>query len=329
MSANINSFASLRVPAWHGLGKVLDHEVSPLEFMTEAGLDWTTSLNPVFASTPYIRPVPNVRSVVRSDNEMPIGIVGNDYTSVQNVEMFQFLKDLGEFDLELKVETAGALGAGEIVWALASVPSLRIALGNDFVDFYLLLTNGHIGNRRFTVMPSTVRVVCQNTLAAAMRSRIGTGLAHGWDLKHTANIQDSISQVKSVLKEIAMSHAESLGTFSRLADIPADWEDVQEITEKVWGKAPEGKNAKTIAEKRMDAIAKIWNSPTSRNVETRGTLWTAFNAVTEWIDHESTVRAANYTAKESRFIGTMLGGSASRFKETAFSYVIAKAGINA
>ena len=43
MAANIDTFASLRLPAWHGLGTVIDSPVSPLEFQSIAGLDWTSN----------------------------------------------------------------------------------------------------------------------------------------------------------------------------------------------------------------------------------------------------------------------------------------------
>lgn len=329
MAANINSFASVRVPAWHGLGTVLDAPVSPLEFQTVAGLDWTVSLEELAHNMIETAGLENYRAVVRSDNQTALGVVGKEYAPVQNGEMFAFLNDLREFDLDLVVETAGALGRGETVWALAKVPALGFALGADTVETFLLVSNGHAGNRRLTVTPTTIRVVCQNTLGAAMGERKGkVGLAHGWDLKHTKGVQDRLAQAKGILSETFAAVATTKEIASRMADKVATFATVEEIARKVWGEVPalkEGKNAnkgRTIALDRLADLERIWLSPTSNVSGTSGTVWAAFNAVTEWCEHESIVRAGNYTQAESRFIGNLLGGSASTFKEEAFSYAL-------
>lgn len=332
MAANINSFASLRVPAWHGLGTVLENPVGPMQFMVEAGLDWEVERCDIFASSAgYLRPALNgQKMIVRQDTHAPLGVVGDRYESIQNREIFEFLKELGEFDLDMTVETAGALGAGETVWALARVDSLALALGNDVSNSYLLLTNGHTGNRRLTAMPTTVRVVCQNTLAMAFKDRKGkTGLSSGFDLKHTSGISDRFQQASKVFKDLAVAHAETLEVSKRLADVKADWETVKALSVAAFGKMPTEKGrALTIAENRLDRLATIWASPTCAGLETAGTLWAALNAVTEYADHESTFKGQGREGKENRFLGAVLGGSASSFKESAYSYALELAGIN-
>jgi len=332
MAANINSFASLRVPAWHGLGTVLENKVAPMQFMVEAGLDWEVAKCDIFASSNgYLRPANNgQKMIVRQDSHAPLGVVGDRYESIQNREIFEFLKELGEFDLDMQVETAGALGAGETVWALARVDSLSLALGNDVSKSYLLLTNGHTGNRRLTAMPTTVRVVCQNTLAMAFKDRKGkTGLSGGFDLKHTTGISDRFQQATKVYRDLATAHAETLETSRRLADVAANWETVKAISEATFGKMPTDKGrALTIAENRQDRLFQIWNSPTCAGLETAGTLWAALNAVTEWCDHEATFKGQGREGQENRFVGAMLGGSANGFKEAAYSYALELAGIN-
>lgn len=329
MAANIDTFATLRVPAWHGLGVVLDAPLPPLEFQTAAGLEWTVSLEPLAFNMIETDGLESFRAVVRSDSRKALGVVGDGYAPVQNTEMFQFLHDLREFDLDLNVETAGALGKGEIVWALAKAPALGFALGSDKVETYLLISNGHAGNRRLTVTPTTIRVVCQNTLAVAMGERKGkVGLAHGWDLKHTTGIQDRLAQAKGCLESTFSAVATTREIASRMADKGATFGTVEDIARKVWGEVPalkDGKGtnkARTIALDRLADLERIWNSPTSNVEGTTGTVWAALNAVTEWCEHESIVRAGNYTQGESRFIGNLLGGSASSFKEDAFSYAL-------
>lgn len=329
MPANINSFASLRVPAWHGLGVVLDTPVPPMEFQAVAGLEWEVSKQELgFGLMAETKGLESFRAVVRSDNNTALGVVGKDYETVQNKELFRFLADLSEFDLEVQVETAGALGKGETVWVLAKVPSLAISLGNDSIESYLLLANGHTGNRKLSVMPTTVRVVCENTLAMAMKARTGTGLSRGFDLKHTVGISDRLAQVQSVLRGVAQTHSQTLETFEALAGVPASLETVNLIADKVFGPVPKEKGkARTIAENRRDDLAKIWSSPTSTGLSTSNTLWTAFNAITEWIEHESITRTGNFSPAENRFASNLLAGGAHSLKEEAFTYALQLAGV--
>lgn len=89
MAANINSFASLRVPAWHGLGTVIEKPVGSFEFQEISGLNWTVSDSEIFTSG--MVQVMGKKAIVRNDNGYPLGIVGEDYVSIQNEEMLSLI----------------------------------------------------------------------------------------------------------------------------------------------------------------------------------------------------------------------------------------------
>ena len=153
---------SLRESMWHGLGTVVDAPVSDPRVLELAGLDWTADLRPVWTSDMDGNPVviPNRRGVVRSDTGAAIGCVGDTY------EAFQFFRDV--CDADAVIETAGALKDGAQVWAMAKIPSLHMAIGSDVSDGYLLITNRHDGAGSLRILPTIVRVVCNNTLSAAL-----------------------------------------------------------------------------------------------------------------------------------------------------------------
>lgn len=324
MAANIDTFATLRTPAWHGLGTVLTEKVSPLEFQKVAGLDWNADLVSL-----GLEGLEHLRAVKRSDNGKHLGVVGKDYATVQNDALFQYLQSLGEFDLELQVETAGALGQGEIVWALAKVPALSLSLGNDKVETYLTLVNGHTGNKALSIFDGSVRIVCANTMALAMQGRKGAkGLSKGWNLKHTSNIEDRISQTRAAIQHIIAAHAETKVVYSRLADLPGSWEQVEEMAKVLWGAIPtEEGRGRTIAMNRMQDLATIWNSPTIKGVETAGSLWSVLNTVTEWCEHFATFKGGTYSSQENKFITNIIGGTAASNKEEAYTYALKLAGI--
>ena len=71
MAANINSFASLRVPAWHGLGTVIDKPVGAFEFQEIAGLNWSVSDSEIFTSG--MVQIEGKKAIIRNDTGKPKG----------------------------------------------------------------------------------------------------------------------------------------------------------------------------------------------------------------------------------------------------------------
>lgn len=302
-------------------------KVNPLEYQKEIGLDWEVSKEELSFNMVETLGLESLRAVVRSDNRSAVGVVGMDYAPVQNTEMFQFLSDLGEFDLEMEMVAGGALGKGETVWTMAKVPSLGIELGNDTLESFLFMSNGHAGNRNLAISFYTLRKRCQNGLHSLTQVKGKTVIGDGWKLKHTSGISERLAQAEGIVHSIVRDRAITLDTFRRMADTPATWETVEAIATAVYGPVPvkkEGKadKAHTIASNRMNDLRAIWNSPTSKGIDTEGSVFTALNAVTEWAEHESITRSGNYTQDESRLIGNYLGGTASNFKEEAFTYAL-------
>ena len=94
------AFASLRQPAWHGLGTVFDNEVTTQQMLELAHLDnWNVRLEPV-----YVQGVPQERfatpsfAVVRDnpfDGEKDVlSVVGKRYKTLQNEELYDLVPRL-------------------------------------------------------------------------------------------------------------------------------------------------------------------------------------------------------------------------------------------
>lgn len=331
----VESGAAVRAPLWNNMGVMVPEGTSIRDFAKVAGMDWTVELRPIYSgaiSTPegiamIDYGMENDRAVIRTDRGQSLGLVKKDYEPIQNSELFGLIAELAEFDAEVEMETAGSLGKGQIVWALAKMPGLGLAMGNDKVNPYLLVTNGHGGNRRLTVTPTTVRVSCANTLNMALKGRKGkVGLAHGFDLKHTAQIRERLEESKTIIAQSLMAWNESKAIINRMAEIPAGFDIVESLIEQTFGKMPEEKGrAKTIATNRMDAIRKNWESPTNRGLSTENTLWTAMNSITEFIDHQTIAKNTdNFNAIENRFQSALIAGTGIELKESVFSYALAR-----
>src|SRR5256885_2009760 len=168
---------SVRVPVWHNEGKRLAVHPTVEAALAEAGLDFTVTKVP----TQRVLPDGTVRenalafSTIRADTGGELGMVGKEYTPLQNVDalrVFQPLLDSGY----CVIETAGALRGGADIWVavswdLAKFGTLaRKVFGEDPRGLlpYSVVTNNHNGRRNAVGMDVTICPVCANTLGFAM-----------------------------------------------------------------------------------------------------------------------------------------------------------------
>lgn len=352
--AQRSAFYSVRESAWHGLGQVVERPVSDLEALKLAGLDWKVHLEPVLRQD--MSPLESHVATVRSDTKETLGVVGSGFTPVQNYELFDWLRGLDGY-ADVTIETAGALGRGETVWAMGRCDGLKLDLGDGGIQPYLLISNGHAGNRRVHIMPTTVRVVCQNTLRMAETSKkrklvnnttdLKVPLNSGFALRHTANVQDALKRVrdayaattdawKTTEEALRFLHSKqyTAASLKRLVtetfDLPPKEEMVNEDVARAL--ADESDRAAVIREERTKRIMEILASSTCSAPKIAGTLYSALQAVTEFIEHELpvSVRSVERVGNESkveaktraidlrRLTSTNFGGPGDALKEAAW-----------
>ena len=279
-----------------------------------AGLNWTVSDSAIYTSG--MVEIAGKKAIIRNDNGYPLGIVGSDYVSIQNEVLFQTLKELGEFDTELVVETAGSLGNGETVWSLARMPSLSLKLGKDVIDPYILLVNGHIGNQTLKMIPTSVRVVCQNTLRMALKN--SNNLNSGWSIRHSSNAMDRMLVAKNSLKEVCLEWENTKEKITQLAETKITDTSIEELISGTFGeKVFKSSRGDTLKENRNNRIWEIFKSDTCNVEGTTGTIWAAFNAITEYLDHDAILRSEN--KMDARFENNLIDGPSTKYKELAWN----------
>jgi len=276
---------SVRQVPWHGLGAVLDHRPGSLEeALALSGLDWTVSRRPLLRETEDAPvPVEGWRATVRDDTDRVLGVVSEDYAVVQNEQALAFLAEL--IGSELAFETAGSLWGGRAVWALAELPG-HLEIGGDAVRRFVLVTTRHDGTAAVRARITPVRVVCQNTLTAALAD----GATPTYRVRHTGETQLALEEGRRVLGIALRGYDRFAALGDRLAS--------QEMTERALRRALEllypadtalGGRALTNRRDREEAVlglfrdgATVGNAPGSR--------WAAWNAIVEHHDHHGRPR---------------------------------------
>ena len=135
----------------------------------------TVRTNPVTGATDYL------------------GVVGRDYTPVQNeacAELLDLLIDASGAHFE----TAGSLRGGRRVFVTLKLPDGMSIAGVDDLDLYLALSTSHDGSTALRVDATPVRVVCANTQRLALQRSVGH-----YTFRHTSSIKAKIAQARQAI----------------------------------------------------------------------------------------------------------------------------------
>ena len=173
MAHLVETMAYAGATPWHGLGNNLPQK-QPIEvWQREAGMDWQIKESPVRFMADSIGTLGSIHSfdeqkvLYRSDTKEALSVVSQRYQVVQPKEVLEFYRDLTQV-AGYELETAGVLKGGKKFWALARTGQSSALKGNDLVQGYLLLATSCDGTLATTATPTTVRVVCNNTLSIAV-----------------------------------------------------------------------------------------------------------------------------------------------------------------
>lgn len=268
---------------WHGLGTYLDRPATSQQAMAAAGLDYDVTLETLFTSAGV--EITQGKGVIRSDNKVSLGVVGNRFAPVQNREAFSFLDNLVGAD-QISYHTAGALGLGERVWLLAKLgDEIRVNGSDDAIGKFLLLSNSHDGRTSLRCFFTPIRVVCQNTLVMASRMAKRQGVV----IRHTGNLVDKLAQARETLGLAESYYASLQGQIDGMARKSLNKTLVLEYFASVFpapADAEKSKRAAENAKQTTESLLDLWERGKGNDTKaTRHTLWTAYNAVTEYVDH--------------------------------------------
>lgn len=323
-----NEMFSVRLAPWHKQGTVLDNPPTTREAIRAAGLDWTVEMLPNYihedsvvrdaaafeigGSDSYVTAhATGAFSTVRWNDDGPyiLGTVSDQYKVVQNEEAFQVFDEI-LLPAGYEYETAGAIKGGKKVWIMAKAPDAFTVANGDQIRKYLLLVTSHDGSAQVRFFPTAVRVVCNNTLQWAL-----SGASEGFAIPHKGDVQNKMHLAANLLRraEGEFTHAKAmfdLMTEHRMTELQVIkfWESiVPDLTKR---NDPELK--RNVWKPMFEALAEGFHFGRGNRGET---LWDAYNAVTEYVDHRR-------NTSSERVVEYAMFGSGSRIKIAAFDQAV-------
>ena len=270
---------------WHKLGTRFEEPPTIEQGLVAAGLDWKVTTEPLFTgSKEQVDAMVTRRS---SDNSI-LGVVGPSYVPLQNTEAFNFFAPFFE-SKGASIECAGSLRQGKRIFILAKINNDPLVIkGNDIVDRYILLSNSHDGTMAVRAGFTPIRVVCANTLAMAHEN----GESKLLRVKHTGSVVQNLELIQKAMNLANSSFEATAEQYRFLASKEINSADLEKYVKLVFNASKKlelaGGNLDQLDNKRiLNSIIPIFEKGRGNDMkEVKGTLWTAYNAITEYLQYE-------------------------------------------
>lgn len=276
-------------------------------------------------------------ATVNSRDNQTLGVVGKDYGIVQNHEAFRFIDFLTHGDCGVKptIETAGVLDGGRRVFVTAKMPNQFKIAGDSGIDDYVVFHTTHDGTSSVSVVITPIRVICANTLNAALRS------SNKLTFRHTKNVDlriENEQRALSVLKMHERYASDFVESLEFMRQAPVNNKDMWEFACRMFVndskvmKAIRDRNynielvedLSTRAKNQIYALVKATESGIGQNEHRGSRLW-LWNGLTTYFSNYCNFGGAgdSLAVKAEKKFDSVFDGSSAKKTQEAYEYLMA------
>lgn len=306
MAHNVETMAYAGEVPWHGLGVPVSNDLTPVQMMEKAGLNWTVDQIDSYVTVGDKQIPTGMKSLVRSSDNKVLTNIGQVWNPVQNEDAFNFFSEyVMKGDMEM--HTAGSLKGGQLVWALAKVKESFDLFGGDTVESYLLFSNPHKYGFSIDVRFTPIRVVCNNTLSLSLEAKAERSVKVGHRTEFNAGEVKKALGIASAKLHEYKDMAQFLG--SKRYNIDNLVEYYNTVFPRTADKRVQNQelSVETLSKNAKAAFDAIEQQPGAKFAE--GSWWQAFNSVTYVTDHLQGRNADN------RLYSSWFGGNQVRKRD--------------
>lgn len=324
---------SVRETPWHGLGSILEGVPTLVEAIALSGQDFTVEKVPVYARNAdgTYSQVERYAGIRRVEDGETLAVMGEDYGTVQNDAAHRVVEGFTA-QPGVNLTTGGRLDDGRRLWMLLEAgDGIEVPGDDSLVKGYLLVSWSHDGTMTFTVRDTAVRVVCQNTLTAALGSSRAS-----FRVKHTRRAAERVDDYAARVAALGESLREFGEMAAALSAAPFDTADWRKAADTLYSLPTDGEGKVLTDGIRVeralaaqDAFLGLRGGATVAGAMA-DSAWGAWNAAVEMSDHLQGIEVApdkrNLTP-QSRFVRT-IGGGRDDEKRHALAVVAGIAGVS-
>ena len=276
-------FFSAVTKGWHQLGQTSERKLTWEEAMEESKTGWGVEKVPVLhrGIGDQLLTDPNHVVIRRTDNLRSLGVVSPTYQDISNLEQYRFVDELvGEG--QACWDTAGSIDGGRIVFMQVELEGNLFLNSNpdDKTLKKVLFINSHDGSKPFMGMVTPIRVVCQNTLNAALGNH-----KNQFKIYHRKNYQSKKQEAQKILG-LASAYYDDLQTvMNTLAETPVTRTYIDGFLNALIPALPDAATGK-IPSRTQNRRDDIHNLIVNGKGNSGRTKWDIWNGVTEYVDYK-------------------------------------------
>lgn len=276
------------------------------------------------------------------ESNQTINVVGSKYGIIQNSKAFEFIDIMTSGTLGGEqtpmIETAGILDGGARMYVTAKMPNKFFIDGDDTdgIDDYIVFTNTHDGSGAVMALFTPIRVICQNTLNAAIR-----GAVNKVAFKHTANVgerleftkEENMRYIMGILGKHKQFSEEFVAQMYNLKKQKITDTDATMFATYVMSGANANENMRLVKSNNMNVLGVDEISTRTKNniislrdaIESgvgqsqfRGTKLWLYNGLTSYMNNTRT-----YKSEEDKMDSIILGGDSAKKVQSGYDYLMA------
>ena len=270
-----------KVEPWHKLGVTLEEAPTTEDAFICSGLDWRVGKQQLSFKLEGMkrRHRTDMNALVRDSDNSVLGYCKDQYEIYQNAQAFEWCKPLIDSGL-WSWETAGSLKEGQVCWALLKQGGTEIVPGDVFNE-YLLVTWAHNGKQANIVQPTSIRVVCNNTLQASISQGGFT------KIRHSSNILTNMDDVYKIYDLSNNVFEAQNDEFRRMADFSLTDGRIEEYVDTLFpiDEAAEGRGLTMLSNTNEFVKSMAFGQASGQELGVRQTLYGVFQAVSESVEH--------------------------------------------
>ena len=249
----------------------MSNQEKVFQVLEATGLNWTVNKKELVSVDGL-----NTESfgMFRNDNNQWLGTVGKRYEPYQNHKLVSNMVDITSA-VDLDVTRGGVLAKGKKVFLQAKLPD--DVVGNSGIKRWLTTTNSHDGTSAITLGYSNMVIACSNSFHAA--SKGSNRFRH--TINADSNIQDNVKQIQFTL----VNEMQLIETFKAMQATTIKDEAVDRTVRSLFGIGLDTMQDDISTRKRNQVETFSNNLVTEINTHGK-TMWSLFNAVTRYTNHE-------------------------------------------
>ena len=311
------AFVTLKAEAWHGLGVIVENEMSVADALKLGNLDFEVAKLPNRHHLPTGEIITSDSSffTYRTDTNFVLGDrLGKTYEVVQNAEALGVVDSLVS-EGGLVVETAGSLHNGCTVFMCLRLPENIVVGSSDQVKQYLIIATGHDGNTPILAYFSNVRVVCNNTLQMSFRDA-----TKKHSIRHTRSASQKLDEALKLMGLVTKNQKVVAEQYNRMAEIQMQQNQFWNYVGNVFFSPAEikelqtGKDARLVlSTRKQNVVNKVLHfaeTGIGQREAGRGSAWWAYNAITGYFSH-----LAKHDDAEARMESLLFGSAADAMEK--------------